>query len=314
MDKVIILLGPTCVGKTGVSILLAKALNTEIIIADSMQVYRHMDIATAKPSPVGLKKEVKHHLIDILPPTKSFSAGLFRDMAVMVINDLLRQGKIPLVVGGTGLYIRTLTSGLFPASPADWQLRERLLKEEELFGRGYLYEKLKTIDPKASEKINPRDLRRIIRAIEVSTKEQRAISELQHSYTVPQAYKFIKIGLLRDRGELYKLIEQRVDRMIEEGLVKETKELLKMNPHRIPMQSLGYKEIGLYLNGSITLDAAIRLLKKRTKMYAKRQFTWFKKEPDIQWVDITGIMDSEEILEKVINEVEIIRKLLYVKE
>lgn len=313
MNKVIILLGPTCVGKTGISILLGKALNTEIIIADSMQIYKYMDIGTAKPSPAELR-EVRHSLIDILSPTESFSAGLFRDMAVRVINDLHHNGKIPIIVGGTGLYIRALTSGLFPAPPADWQLRERLLKEEKLFGRGYLHERLKTIDPQAAEKINPQDLRRIVRAIEVSIKEKRAISELQHLYTAPQAYEFIKIGLSRDRKELYKLIEQRVDSMIEKGLVKETEELLKMNPHKVPLQSLGYKEISLYLSGSITLDMAIRLLKKRTKRYAKRQFTWFKKEPDVRWVDITGIMDRDEIFAKVINDVKILRELLYAKD
>lgn len=313
MNKVIILLGPTCVGKTAVSILLAKALNTEIIVADSMQIYKYMNIGTAKPTPAQLR-EVRHHLIDILSPTESFSAGLFRDMATKVINTLHQNGRIPLVVGGTGLYIRTLTRGFSPAPPADWQLRERLLEEEKLFGRGHLHERLKGIDPESAKKINPADLRRIVRAIEVSIKEKRAISEIQRLYTVPQAYEFLKIGLSRDRGELYRLIEQRVDSMMVKGLLRETEGLLKMNPHKTAMQSLGYKEMSLYLNGSLTLEEAIRLLKRRTKRYAKRQFTWFKKEPDVIWVDITGIMDRDEIFAKVIKDVKILRELIYAKD
>ena len=314
-NTVIILLGPTGVGKTSLSILLAKALNTEIISADSMQIYRHMDIGTAKPSPEELR-EVKHHLINILSPHESFSAGMFRKMAVGIIESLHKKGRIPIIVGGTGLYIRTLTKGLFEGTEADWALREDLKEKEKLFGKGYLYEHLKKIDPDAAEKINLNDTRRIIRAIEVSIKDSRAISELQRysSRYDPQNYNFIKIGLLRDRKELYRLIEQRVDDMIERGLINETQELLKMNPHRTPMQSLGYKEIAFYLDGSVSIEEAVRLLKKRTKMYAKRQFTWFKKESDIKWVDITGIMDADKIYIKVINEVEILSQLLYVKE
>ncbi|MBI4687963.1 MAG: tRNA (adenosine(37)-N6)-dimethylallyltransferase MiaA [Nitrospirae bacterium] len=313
MNKIIILLGPTCVGKTGASILFAKALNTEIVSADSMQIYRHMDIGTAKPSPPELK-EVRHHLINILEPKESFSAGLFRDMATSIINELHSRGRIPVIAGGTGLYIRTLTQGLFDAPNADWHLREKLMEEERLFGKGHLHEKLKGIDPKSAEKINPNDVRRTVRALEVSLKKDKPISELQHLHTHPVPYEFIKIGLSRDRKELYRLIEQRVDGMMAKGLVQETEELLKKNPQRTAMQSLGYKEISLYLNGDITLEEAVRLLKKRTKMYAKRQFTWFKKEPDIKWADITGCNRASEVFDKIVNNVEIIRELLYVKD
>ncbi|MBI4653410.1 MAG: tRNA (adenosine(37)-N6)-dimethylallyltransferase MiaA [Nitrospirae bacterium] len=310
MNKVIILLGPTCVGKTGVSMLLAKMLNTEIISADSMQIYQHMDIGTAKPSSQELR-EVKHHLINILSPSESFSAGLFKDTATKIIDDLHSRGKVPVIVGGTGLYIMALTRGLFEAPSADWQLREKLIKEEETFGGGYLHEKLKKIDPKSADKINPNDLRRLIRAIEVSVKKKKAISELQHLYTRPEPYEFIKIGLTRARTELYKLIEQRVDSMIERGLIHEIRELLRMNPNKAAMQALGYKEMSLYLDGTVTLNEAIRLLKKRTKMYAKRQFTWFKKELDINWVDITGIMDAGGIFAKLVDNVKILRELLW---
>ncbi len=329
---VIILLGPTGVGKTGVAILLAKVLNTEIISADSMQIYRYMDIGTAKPSKKELK-EVKHHLIDILSPHESFSAGMFKNMATEIIDVLHRKGKIPIVVGGTGLYIKTLTKGLFEGPGADWELRDELSKKEKNFGKGYLYQYLKEIDSASANKINPNDTRRIIRALEVSLKGRKTISEFQNLLTAPQDYNFIKIGLLRDRKELYAIIERRVDSMVNEGLVDEVKRVLKMIENReqinlrrqtsdvrlknssLPsIQALGYKEMLLYLNGSLTMEDAVRLLKKRTKMYAKRQLTWFKKEPDINWVDITGVTDAEEMLKRVLNQVEIIGELLYVKE
>jgi len=310
-STVIILLGPTGVGKTGLSILLAKALNTEIISADSMQIYRHMDIGTAKLSLRELQ-EVNHHLINILSPDEPFSAGMFKKMATKIIDDLHRKGMIPMVVGGTGLYIKTLTRGLFEGPEADWSLREKLMEKERFFGKGYLYEQLKKIDSVAADKINPNDTRRIIRALEVPCKGKRKISEFHYlsSRYDPQNYNFIKIGLLRDRKELYALIEHRVDTMMEKGLLQETERLLKMNPHRTPLQALGYKEMQLYLDGSVRIEDAMRLLKKRTRMYAKRQFTWFKKEPDINWVDITGITDAKEIFKRVINDVDPVRKLI----
>ncbi|MEE8328982.1 MAG: tRNA (adenosine(37)-N6)-dimethylallyltransferase MiaA [Thermodesulfovibrionia bacterium] len=308
-DTVIVLLGPTGVGKTALSICLANALNTEIISADSMQIYRHMDIGTSKPSDRELKK-AKHHLIDILSPDELFSAGMFRKMSTKIIKGLHNRGKIPIIVGGTGLYIRTLTKGLFDGPEADWSLREKLMEEERCFGKGYLYKRLKKIDAVSADKINPNDTRRIIRALEVSLTGKKTITEFQHSSTVPQSYNFIKIGLLRERKELYRRIEQRVDAMMEKGLLQETDRLLKMNPYKTALQALGYKEMQLVLNGSLTPEEAVRLLKKRTKMYAKRQFTWFRKEPEVRWLDITGITDSEEIFAKAVNDIDPVRKLL----
>jgi len=296
--RVIIILGPTCVGKTGFSILLAKKLSTEIISADSMLVYKHMDIGTAKPSEEQLRT-VKHHLINILEPHESFSAGMFRDRAVSIIDSLHRKNKIPLIVGGTGLYIRALTQGLFEGPSADWSLRKYLMKEEEIHGRGYLYRLLLRKDPEVAKRINKNDTRRIIRALEVCFKDNKTMSEYQREFTRPVQYDYIKIGLTRDRRELYRMIEKRVDRMIEQGLIDETKTLLKMNPGRTALQALGYKEMKLYLDGEISMEEAVRLIKKRTKMYAKRQYTWFKKEIGIVWVDITGLYDDREIFEKV---------------
>jgi len=296
--RVIILLGPTCVGKTGVSILLAREFNTEIISADSMLVYRHMDIGTAKPDPDQLRM-VKHHLIDILEPCEEFSAGRFRDMAMKIIDKLHGEGRIPLVVGGTGLYIRTLTQGIFEGPSADWQLRHYLQREEERHGRGYLYRLLLQKDPEVAKRLNKNDIRRIIRALEVCIRETKKMSDYQRYSTLPLDYDYIKIGLSRDRRELYRMIEMRVDRMIEGGLVEETQRLLKMKPGRTALQALGYKEIKLYIDGRITLNEAVRLIKKRTKMYAKRQYTWFKKEPGVVWIDITGLYDDVEILNRV---------------
>jgi len=299
MNKVIILVGPTGVGKTAVSILLAKELDTEIISADSMQIYRHMDIGTAKPS-IEEKTMVKHHMIDIVDPWESYSTGKYITEVVPIIDNLHRKGKIPIVVGGTGLYIKAMTRGIFSGPPADWNLREELLsmdKEE----RGSLYNYLKEFDPDAAGKITPNDTRRVIRALEVCLKSNASISELQKNRTQPLPYDFIKIGLTRDRKELYRIIEERVAIMIESGLVEEVENILTMNPDRTPLQAIGYKEIAMYLYGHITSDEAIRLITRGTKRYAKRQFTWFRKEEGIHWIDITGTYDKHGAFMRVSN-------------
>lgn len=298
--RVIILLGPTGVGKTGLSILLAQALKTEIISADSMQVYRHMDIGTAKPA-LGELSAVRHHMIDIADPSGRFSAGRYISEVKPVIERLHGEGRIPLIVGGTGLYIRSLTCGLFAGPEADPDLRARL-QDIERDDPDRLYRQLKEIDPKKALSINRSDTRRIIRALEVSIKTERPISELQREHTSPPTYNFIKLGLTRKRDELYRMIEKRVDEMFESGLVNEVKELLKLNPSVTPLQAIGYKEIIDYLNGERDFDETVELIKRSTKRYAKRQFTWFGKEKEVNWVDITGIFDTGVIYRKVIND------------
>jgi tRNA dimethylallyltransferase len=308
-DRVIILLGPTGVGKTGASLVLAKALDTEIISADSMVLYKKMDTATAKPTSQQLK-EVKHHLIDILEPHESFSAGLFRERACRIITDLHTRNKIPLIVGGTGLYIRTLTQGLFKCPEADWHLRAYLQAQEREKGDGYLYQYLETNDQYAAQTIHPSDKKRIIRALEIHLKEKKNRHTLC-SETTPAPYQFIIIGLNRNRQELYHIIDTRVDTMIEQGLIEETKRLRTLTMSKTAMQALGYKEINMYLHGSVSLHEAITILKKRTRHYAKRQLTWFRKEPYIHWVDITGLYNSNEIFRKILKDVEIVRKIIY---
>ena len=304
--KVIILLGPTGVGKTGAALLLAKKLDTEIISADSMQLYRHMDIGTAKPS----KEErafVTHHMIDIVHPWESFSAGRYISMIVPIIEDLHKKGKIPVVVGGTGLYIKAMTRGIFSGPSADWSLREGLLSMEKE-DAGSLYTYLKKLDPGAAEKITPNDTRRVVRALEVYLNGHASISDMQQRLTQPLPYDFIKIGLSRDRKELYRIIEERVDAMIRHGLMNEAKMVMDMIKERLSshspspvthspfpsLQAIGYKEVLMYFQGEITLDETVSLIKRATKRYAKRQFTWFKKEEGIHWVDITGISESDE--------------------
>jgi tRNA dimethylallyltransferase len=291
--KVIILLGPTGVGKTGASILLAQALGTEIISADSMQIYRHMDIGTAKPS----KKEmssVKHHMIDIVEPSEHFSTGKYIEQVVPIIENLHARGKMPLIVGGTGLYIRAMTRGIFSGPSADWSLREDLLRREEKEG-GSLYLHLQKLDPDAASRVMPSDTRRIIRALEVCLKTKTGITELQKDLTRPLPYEFIRIGLTRERKELYGLIEKRVDSMLAQGLVEEVRNLLLMNPGKTALQAIGYKEVISFLQGEISMNEAVRLIKKRSKNYAKRQYTWFRQEKDITWLDVSGLFSHEKI-------------------
>ncbi|MBI5205286.1 MAG: tRNA (adenosine(37)-N6)-dimethylallyltransferase MiaA [Nitrospirae bacterium] len=311
MNKIIILLGPTGVGKTGASILLAKALDTEIISADSMQIYKGMDIGTAKPS-VKQREEVRHHMIDIVEPSETYSVGRYIEEVVPVIDFLHKKGKVPIIAGGTGLYIKAMTRGIFSGPSADWELREELatLEEEQ---EGSLYSYLQELDPEAASKVMPADKRRVVRAIEVCLKTRQGISELQQKLTSPLPYGFIKIGLTRDRKELYKIIEERVDEMIEAGLVNEVKNLIHPFTHLSAVaepakagspihqlssiQAIGYKEIAMHLKGEFPFEEAVRLIKRNTKRYAKRQFTWFKKEEDIHWIDITGIYGNKEIFE-----------------
>jgi tRNA dimethylallyltransferase len=299
MKKVLILLGPTGVGKTGASIVLAQKLGTEIIGSDSMQIYRGMDIGTAKPTQKE-RAEVRHHMIDIVEPSESFSTGRYIEKVVPIIDELHREGKIPLIVGGTGLYIKAITRGIFSGPSADWPLRESLLEIEE-GERGSLYAYLSEIDPDAAARIERNDTRRVVRAIEVRMKSRERISYLQKMCTKPPPYEFIKIGLTRDRKELYPMIEERVERMIEAGLLQEVERLQFMNPGRTPLQAIGYKEFIRHLKGEVTLQEAVDLVKRNTRRYAKRQFSWFRKEEGILWIDITGLHARSEVFSVVEN-------------
>ncbi|HIJ59864.1 MAG TPA: tRNA (adenosine(37)-N6)-dimethylallyltransferase MiaA [Nitrospirae bacterium] len=300
MKKVILILGPTAVGKTALSIKLAQKLNTEIISADSMQIYKHMDIGTAKPSKEELSI-VKHHMIDIIEPYEYFSVGDYIEQVIPIINRLHYQDKIPILTGGTGLYMKAMTRGLFKGPEADKKLREKLLKGEES-QQGILYNYLQSIDPISAQKIQPNDKRRILRAIEVYIKTKTTISDIQTNLTIPLPYEFIKIGLTAPRQRLYERINQRVDDMIKNNLFEEVRKVVKIILERKPhhsssidemqylltftsMQAIGYKEIIMMEYGLNDKESTISLIKQRTRNYAKRQFTWFRAERDIIWFD-----------------------------
>jgi len=291
--KIMVILGPTGVGKTEASLRVAETIKTEIISADSMQIYRFMNIGTAKPTEDQLHR-VPHHMISAVDPSDAFSTGRYIEAVLPVIEGLLAKGKVPLVVGGTGLYIKSMTRGLFSAPEADSGLREELLVIERE-APGSLYERLLKIDPVAAEKITAGDVRRIVRALEVCMKSDRPISELQKIHTQPLPYEFMKIGLTRERSELYAMIEARVDVMFASGLVDEVRSLLTRKPCYTAMQAIGYKEVAQHLRGEIGREEMVWSVKRASKRYAKRQYTWFRKEPDITWLDITGIHDGNEI-------------------
>lgn len=293
MKPVLILMGPTGVGKTGASILLAKELKTEIISADSMQIFRGMDIGTAKPGP-DERQGVVHHMIDIVEPTEAFSTGRYIETIVPIIEALHKKGKIPLIVGGTGLYIKAITRGIFSGPSADWGLREELMFVESR-RPGSLYSRLTDVDPESAGKIEKNDTRRVLRALEVFMKKQKKMSSLQQSLTRPLPYGFVKIGLTRDRKELYRLIDMRVDSMVRAGLIDEVKEILNRSPDKTPLQAIGYKEFVRHFRGEITRDDGVTLVKRNSRRFAKRQFTWFKKETEVNWIDITGLYDSGSI-------------------
>ena len=315
MKKVLLLLGPTGVGKTSASLLLARRLDSEIISADSMQIYRHMDIGTAKPAPEE-RSAVRHHMIDVIDPWESFSTGRFIEEVRPIIDNLHKEGKLPLIVGGTGLYVKAMTRGIFIGPSADWELRKELLEDEES-DPGSLYRRLAETDPEAASRIMPNDIRRIIRALEVSLASGSSISEMQAEQTVRLPYDFLKIGLTRDREELYRIINDRVDRMFEAGLVEEVKHVLELiraearkhgsaelrMSELSSLQAIGYKELIRHLDGSCSLGETIELVRQRSRNYAKRQFTWFRKEADIEWIDITGISDAGKICDLVLKSV-----------
>jgi tRNA dimethylallyltransferase len=298
-SAITIIVGPTCAGKSERAFSLAIKYQMEIVSADSLQVYRHLDIGTAKPSPEERSK-VKHHLIDVVAPDEEFSAVQYMEMARETIDSLLRQNRSALVVGGTGLYIKALTKGIFRGPAADEKLRREIKEEAQQRGNEYLYQRLKEIDPESASRIHPNDTYRIMRALEVYEITQKPMSSFQADHAFRESpYRYVKIGIERERKELYRKIEERVDWMIENGLIEEVKGLLERgyNPHLKPLQSLGYRQVIGYLNGAYDLNEAVGLIKRDTKRYAKRQLTWFKADPELEWFTLP--QDTNTIDERV---------------
>ncbi len=283
--KIVVICGPTASGKSTAALELAQHFGAEIINADSMQVYKYMDIGTAKPSPEE-RRLVRHHLIDILYPDEEFSAALFREEARQTIAEVSAQGKKAMVVGGTGLYIKALTSGLIRGGEVDPFIRSRLQAEAQAKGREHIYRRLQEVDPATAVRLHPHDTYRIIRALEVYERTDRPISALRQRHLFQEEpYQALKIGLKLERGDLYQRIDARVDAMIRQGLREEVRHLLEMGyaPFIKAMQSLGYKQMVAHLQGEYDLTEATRRIKRDTKRYAKRQITWFKADTKIHW-------------------------------
>jgi len=298
-NNLLILLGPTGVGKTNISIKLAQKIpDTEIISADSMQIYKYMDIGTAKPNK-SILKTIKHHMIDIVDPSENFDVIQYSKLATDIISDVFKRGKIPILMGGSGLYISSIINPLFTGPAKNIEYREILEEEAKIHGKKYLHEILSKIDPISASKIEPNDLRRIIRALEVYKSTGKTISYLQKkALNENPKFKYHIIGLKRSRENLYKRINLRVDKMIKEGFIEEARMLRKMGfkEDLNSMQGLGYKQINKHLNGVYTKEEAIDLIKIETRHYSKRQMTWFNnKIKNIEWIDLDKISENEAI-------------------
>lgn len=302
----VILTGPTAVGKTAASIGLAKAIGGEIISADSMQVYKEMDIGSAKIRPEEMDG-VPHHLVDVLDPSEDFNVVLFQQMAKEAMEGIYQRGHIPIVVGGTGFYIQALLYDIdFTENNADTAYREELEALAKTQGAEYLHEMLEKVDPESAEQIHFHNVKRVIRALEYYEQTGEKISahnEAERAKTSP--YHFFYYVLNTDRTVLYERIEKRIDEMMEEGLVEEVRQLQAMGCRRdsVAMQGLGYKEILAYLNGEMSLETAVNILKRDTRHFAKRQLTWFRRERDVRFLYLPEFdNDRERVLEHILQE------------
>jgi tRNA dimethylallyltransferase len=298
-NNLLILLGPTGVGKTDISYKLAQKIsNIEIVSADSMQIYKYMDIGTAKPDK-SILNTIKHHMIDIVDPAENFDVIQYSKLATNIVLDVFKRGKIPILLGGSGLYITSIIEPIFSGPNKDSVYREILEEESKIYGKEYLYNKLVKIDPISALKINSNDLKRIIRALEVYQSTGKTISYLQKkAFNKNVKFKYQIIGLKRNREKLYQKINSRVDKMIKDGLIEEVKMLRERgyNENLNSMQGLGYKQINKHLNGIYTEEEAIDLIKIDTRHYAKRQMTWFNhKIKNIEWIDLDEYDDNETV-------------------
>lgn len=305
-QPLIILTGPTAVGKTSLSIRLAKAVGGEIISADSMQVYRHMDIGSAKITEEEMDG-VPHYLIDVLEPEEEFNVVVFQDMAKKAMEEIYAHGHIPIVVGGTGFYIQALLYDIdFKDNEEGVDIRRELEALAASHGAERLHQMLAEIDPASAEQIHANNLKRVIRAIEYFRQTGERISEHNQKEREKESpYHFLYYVVNTDRDVLYRRIDRRVDQMMENGLIQEVARLKEMGCRRglTSMQGLGYKEILDYLNGGCTLEEAVHVLKRDTRHFAKRQITWFKRERDVRWLNLPEFgNDVSRVLEKIIED------------
>lgn len=304
MDKIVILTGPTAVGKTELSIKLAKSINGEIISADSIQVYKKLDIGSAKITKEEMQG-VKHYLVDVLDPKEDFNVYIFKEMASSAISEILNKKKTPIIVGGTGFYIQSVIYDIDFNEEDNSAVRKELEEIAKEKGNIYLHNELKKIDKESADKIHPNNVKRVIRAIEFYKLNNKPISQHNEEESTKKAVYNAKYFVLNDKRELlYERINKRVDKMIELGLVKEVKELVDsgLDSSYNSMQGIGYKEMLEYINGECTLENAILNIKKNTRRFAKRQLTWFRREKNVNWIDKDKYnYDEERILSELIE-------------
>lgn len=305
LKPLVVLVGPTAVGKSQVAIPVAQALGTEVLTADSRQVFRGMDIGTDKPSPAE-RRGVPHRLIDLVEPDEPFNVGDFRRRALAEIARLHEAGLVPLVVGGTGLYVRALLRGLWAGPSADWALRARLEEEARLGGDEVLHRRLAEVDPESAARLNPRDRTKIIRALEVYQLLGRSLSALHREHGFGERpFPTLLLGLIRERQALYRRIEARVELELAKGLLEETRGLLARGYGRRlgSMTGLGYKQMAGYLDGEYDYDEAVRRLKRDTRHFAKRQLTWFRREPGLTWFSLSDEEPAEQAAGRIVEAV-----------
>lgn len=283
--KVVVIVGPTASGKTAVSIELAKKINGEIISADSMQIYKYMDIATAKPT-LDEMQGIKHYMLDVVMPDETFNVAKYKSMAESAIEEILKKGKVPIIVGGTGLYINTLVDGIeFADVPGDEEYRNELIEKGYREGAMSIYKELEKVDSESAKKIDPNNIRRVVRALEIYKVTGKTKTQLDIESRKEVKYDYRLFGMEWDRETLYNRIDLRVDKMIEAGLIDEVRNVTeKFKISNTAVQGLGYKEVIEFLNGNISYEEMIEKLKLETRHYAKRQLTWFRRDKRIKWI------------------------------
>jgi tRNA dimethylallyltransferase len=289
-QKLLVIIGPTAVGKTNLSIEMAKCYNGEIISGDSMQIYRGMDIGTAKITKEEMQG-IPHHLIDIKEPEENFSVAEFQLLVRAKINEIAKRGKLPIIVGGTGLYIQSVIYDYqFSDVPGDEAFRLELEERAKVIGNEALYKELQAVDPESAEQIHPNNVRRVIRALEIFHLTGKTMQDFQKKQQPDLMYETALVGLTMDREKLYERINLRVDIMVEQGLLDEVKFLYNQGLRDCQsIQAIGYKEIYDFLDGKVTWDMAVLQLKQNSRRYAKRQLTWFRNKMDVQWFDMTYV-------------------------
>jgi tRNA dimethylallyltransferase len=305
-DPLVVLLGPTASGKTALSLAIARRFPAEIVNCDSVAIYQDFEIGTAKPT-LAERSAVPHHLLDCIPPTQPMTAGEYARLARLALNEVKQRRHLLVVVGGTGLYLRALLEGLFPGPQRSETLRERLRERAAEAGSSHLHRILQRLDRTAAGKIHPNDIPKLIRAIEVCLSSRRTMTELWEKGRDPlTGFRIIRLGLNPDRAQLYARINQRAHQMFETGLIEETQVLLERYGDSAPaLGSLGYKQAMQFLRGELDRSAALQAAQQAHRNYAKRQMTWFRREPDVTW--LAGFGDDPDVQDSAIRQIELLR-------